>query len=251
MVTDGYYEPLYQMNYNPPYYVDYFEAYGFQVYFDQLCYGMDVSLDLDPKFFRSHEKHKQNPDLKADNIKKKNMDKYARDFAYVYNKAWAQHGEGKTLNEKVAIKLFQTMKPVFDDRISWMVYHKEEPIACWINLPDLNYYFKRLNGKFSLFHKLKFLWLQKTKACPRFTGIVFGVIPEWQKTGVDYFMIVEGAKVIVPTTSYSKYEMQWIGDFNPKMMNIAKSLGAEVSRKLSTYRYLFDREKEFKRHPIV
>src|SRR5699024_1471397 len=152
--------------------------------------------------------------------------KYARDFAYVYNKAWAQHGEGKTLNEKVAIKLFQTMKPVFDDRISWMVYHKEEPIACWINLPDLNYYFKRLNGKFSLFHKLKFLWLQKTKACPRFTGIVFGVIPEWQKTGVDYFMIVEGAKVIVPTTSYSKYEMQWIGDFNPKMMNIAKSLGA-------------------------
>lgn len=251
MVTDGYYEPLYQMNYNPSYYVDYFEEYGFEVYFDQLCYGMDVNLDLDKKFFKAHEKHKQNPDLKADNIKKKDMDKYARDFAYVYNKAWAQHGEGKTLDEKVAIKLFQSMKPVFDDRISWMVYHKEEPIACWINLPDLNFYFKRLNGKFSLFHKLKFLWLQKTKACPRFTGIVFGVIPEWQKTGVDYFMIVEGAKVIVPTTSYSKYEMQWIGDFNPKMMNIAKSLGAEVSRKLSTYRYLFDREKEFKRHPIV
>ena len=43
-----------------------------------------------------------------------------------------------------------------------------------------------------------------------------------------------------------------IGDFNPKMVNVAKSLGDTfVSRKLATYRYLFDRGKEFKRHPIL
>jgi hypothetical protein len=51
---------------------------------------------------------------------------------------------------------------------------------------------------------------------------------------------------------YEKYEMQWIGDFNPKMLNIADSLGETFrSRNLTTYRYLFDRTKEFKRHPIL
>jgi hypothetical protein len=46
--------------------------------------------------------------------------------------------------------------------------------------------------------------------------------------------------------------MQWIGDFNPKMINVAESIGDTVrSRKLTTYRYLFDRTAEFKRHPIV
>jgi hypothetical protein len=45
--------------------------------------------------------------------------------------------------------------------------------------------------------------------------------------------------------------MQWIGEFNPKMMNIAASLGTYKSRRLITYRYLFDRTKEFKRHPVL
>jgi hypothetical protein len=46
--------------------------------------------------------------------------------------------------------------------------------------------------------------------------------------------------------------MQWIGDFNPKMLNVASGLGDTFeSRLLTTYRYLFDREKGFKRHPVL
>ena len=68
---------------------------------------------------------------------------------------------------------------------------------------------------------------------------------------MDSYLIVESGRKFIPTTSYKDYEMQWIGDFNPKMINVAQSLGAEVTRKLATYRYLFDREKEFERHPQV
>jgi hypothetical protein len=64
-------------------------------------------------------------------------------------------------------------------------------------------------------------------------------------------MIMAGAKVIQPAGKYDDYEMQWIGDFNPKMINIAESLGTYRSRKLQTLRYLFDREKEFTRHPMI
>jgi hypothetical protein len=64
-------------------------------------------------------------------------------------------------------------------------------------------------------------------------------------------MIIEGAKVIQPMAKYDDYEMLWIGDFNPKMINIAESLGTYRSRILGTYRYLFDRSKEFKRHPAL
>jgi hypothetical protein len=79
-------------------------------------------------------------------------------------------------------------------------------------------------------------------------GIIFGVIPEYQGKGVDGYLIVAGASVIQPMGKYTDYEMQWIGDFNPKMINIAESLGTKRSRKLITYRYLFDRNKEFKEH---
>ena len=51
--------------------------------------------------------------------------------------------------------------------------------------------------------------------------------------------------------SYTDYEMQWIGDFNPKMINVAKSLGADLSRKLRTYRYHFDTSKPVELHKIL
>ncbi|HSN61208.1 MAG TPA: hypothetical protein VLR49_09740, partial [Ferruginibacter sp.] len=37
LVTKGFQEPLYCMNYNPPYYVTLFETYGFKVFYDQVC----------------------------------------------------------------------------------------------------------------------------------------------------------------------------------------------------------------------
>ncbi len=251
LLVEGFSEPLYCMNYNPPYYKDLLEHYGFQVYFNQECFGMKVEYKFQDKYYKRYEEHVNNPDIRAVSIRKKDWVRFARDFAYIYNKAWAAHGQGKTMDERQAIKIFKSMKPVMDERLSWFVYHKEEPIACWINLPDLNQFFKYMNGKFGLWQKLKFLWLRKFAKCYRFVGIVFGIIPEWQGKGIDTYMIMEGSKVIVPQSGYSDYEMQWIGDFNPKMINIAYGLGAQVTRRLSTYRYLFDREKEFKRHPIL
>ncbi len=249
--VEGFQEPLYCMNYNPPYYQALFENYGFKVYFDQVCFAMKVDTRLQNKFYERHAIIAQDPGFKAVHIRKNELARFAKDFTYVYNKAWASHGGGKTLEERTVRKMFNTMKPVLDEHITWFTYYNDEPVAMWINLPDLNQYFKHLNGKFDLLRKLKFLWLKQRGACSRFVGIAFGIIPEFQGRGVDAFMIVEAAKIIQRRMKYKDYELQWIGDFNPKMMNIAESLGTHRSRKLCTYRYLFDREKEFKRHGLL
>jgi hypothetical protein len=99
--------------------------------------------------------------------------------------------------------------------------------------------------------KLHFLYLKYTGACKRFVGIVYGIVPEWQGKGTDAYMIVECGKMVQPNRRYDKYEMQWIGDFNPKMVNLAHNLEASEVRRLSTYRYLFDRTLAFKRHPFL
>ncbi|RYE24586.1 MAG: hypothetical protein EOP51_06875 [Sphingobacteriales bacterium] len=249
--VEGFQEPLYCMNYNPTYYEALFTNYGFEVYFNQVCYAMKVDQRLNDKFYIRHEELSRDPNYSAKYAKRPELDKFAKDFTYIYNKAWAGHGGGKQLEERAVKKMFKTMKPVMDEEIIWFTYYKDEPIAFWVNLPDLNQFFKHLNGKFDLLHKLKFLWLQKFGKCTRFLGIAFGIIPEFQGKGVDAYMIIEGAKVIQPRAKYIDYEMQWIGDFNPKMMNIAESLGTHRSRRLVTMRYLFDRNKEFKRHPML
>lgn len=248
---EGFQEPLYCMNYNPEYYKPLFENYGFEIYFNQVCFGMNVKDVLPEKFYQRHAELSKDKDYKAIHIQKNNLPKFVKDFTYIYNKAWAGHGGGKELDERTVKKMFEKMKPVLDEHITWFTYHKEEPIAMWINLPDLNQYFKHMNGKFGLLQKLYFLWLKQFGKCSRFLGLVFGIIPEYQGKGVDSFMIIEAAKLIQPRHKYDVYEMQWIGDFNPKMINIAESLGTTRTRKLATYRYLFDRTKEFKRHVML
>lgn len=251
LLVDGFDPPPYCVNYNLPYYKVLFEQYGFRGFYNQLCFSLKVGDQIQQKFYDRHAIVAKNPDITARHLQKKELEKFAVDFATVYNRAWAGHGGLKEIRRDMAIKMFRQMKPVLDEKIMWYVYEKEEPIAIWINLPDLNQWFKYLNGKFDLFAKLKFLWIRKTKRCSKFTGLVFGIVPEWQGKGIDAYVIVEGGvNVIQKQNLYDDYEMQWIGEFNPKMVNIASSLGTYRSRTLVTYRYIFDRTKEFREHPV-
>jgi hypothetical protein len=249
--VSGFQPPMYCMNYNPAYYRTLFEAYGFQIFFYQNCYSLKVKDKLQDKFYIRHAELSKDPNYKAIHIQKNQLEKFARDFTTVYNKAWSGHGGLKQMEERTVIKMFNSMKPVLDERISWFTYYKDEPIALWLNIVDLNQWFKYLNGRFDWLGKLKFLWFKATKKNKKFCGLIFGIIPEFQGKGVDAFMIIESSKIIQEKLSYEDYELQWIGDFNPKMTNIAASLGTSISRQLITYRYLFDRNKEFKRHPIL
>jgi hypothetical protein len=262
LIVNGFEPPLYCMNYNQPHYQQLFENYGFKNFYNQICFALKAKDRLQQKFYDRHADVAKDPNYRSAHIKKDQLDKFAADFTKVYNKAWAGHGGAKQLEEKVVRKMFQSMKPVMDERISWFVYYKDEPIAIWINLPDLNQWFKYLKGKFSLLHKLKFLWIKATVKNKKFNGLVFGIVPEFHGKGVDSYIIVEGCRIIQGLTItngdyqlgkliYEDYEMQWIGEFNPKMINVSEGLGTYRSRTLTTYRYLFDRTKEFKRHPIV
>lgn len=253
LVTAGFQEPLYGMNYNPPYYVELFEQYGFKAFYNQVCVGMHLKQPLNNKIWERHKLIADMGGFSARYIDKRQLEKYAADFTEVYNKAWAGHGGLKQLSKEQVILMFRKMKPVMDPKVIWFVYYQEAPVGIFINLPDLNQWFKYLNGQFSLLHKLYFLWVKQTKKNKNLTGLVFGIVPEWQGKGVDAYMIGESSKVIQSDqVAYTHYEMQWIGDFNPKMLNIAENLSDTFrSRVLTTYRYVFDRTKPFERHPIL
>jgi len=253
LLVEGFQPPVYCMNYNPPYYQEIFENYGFRPFFNQICFGVNPRKEFTKKIKDRHAQLAADPKFFATTIKKNNLKKYAEDFATVYNKAWAGHGGLKEMSKEAVVKIFESMKPVMDEKINWFVYYDNEPVAIFINLPDLNQWFKYLNGRLdTVFDKLKFLWIKKTKPCEKFVGLVFGIVPEFQGKGVDSYMIVEAGKIIQHHTPYTEYEMQWIGEFNPKMINVAEGFGDTVrTRKLVTYRYLVDRTKQFKPHPIL
>ncbi|GAC1586059.1 MAG: hypothetical protein NVS3B19_04260 [Ginsengibacter sp.] len=250
LVVEGFKPPIYLMNYNLPYYQQLFENYGFKNFYNMICWHLFVSDEPPEKFHVQHAKYAPDEDYTVIHADKKNLEKFAVDFTTVYNSAWARHEGNKQMHKEVAIKMFQSMKPVMDEELMWFTYYKDQPIAFWMNLPELNQIFRHFNGKFHLLNKMKFLYYKWKGECTKFTGIVFGVAPEFQGKGIDYYMIMEAAKTI-KRKKYNELELQWQADFVPKMLNISKNLGAEQSRRLVTYRYMFDKSKEFQRHPVI
>ena len=103
-----------------------------------------------------------------------------------------------------------------------------------------------------LLGKLSFKYHQIKGSCKKAVGLIFGVSPDYQGKGMEG-AIIEAARVMVQEEypRYDDLEMNWIGDFNPRMIHVVKQVGGDVVKTHHTYRYLFDRTKEFKRAPIL
>lgn len=243
--------PIYGTNYNPPYYVQLFERYGFQLYFKQLFFKRDALEEVQPIFRRKYNQLKHDPDYKVCDARGMSVERLAEDFRTVLNAAWVDHENFKPMPKEVALKTIQQMKPVIDPRIIVFVYHKQTPIAFYINLPELNEIFRHVNGDLNWLGKLKFLWHKWRGTATTMTGIVFGVAKEWQGKGVEGAMIAFMGEWLQRTRRYTTTVLTWIGDFNPKMLRVCENLGAHNYRNLATYRYLFDRNKPFERLPII
>lgn len=243
--------PIYGTNYNPPYYVELFEGYGFRVYFKQLFFKRNALERPQPIFQRKYNQFKNDPDIVVRNAQGMSVEKLADDFRTVLNAAWVDHENFKPMPKEVALKTIRQMKPVMDPRIIVFVYHKGKPIAFYINLPELNEIFRHVDGNLNWLGKLKFLWHKWRGTATTMTGIVFGVVKEWQGKGVEGAMIAFMGEWLIKTGRYKETVLTWIGDFNPKMLRVCENLGASNYRTLATYRYLFDRNKPFERLPII
>ena len=245
-------EPMYGMSYNPPYYESLFTNYGFKNFYNQYYYRQLISGDLPERFKERYEKFKTKQEYRIQHLDKKKLAKFANDFVHIYNTAWAQHGEAKAITKDQILQLFKTLNPVMDERMIRFAYYKEDPIAMFINIPDVNQYFKHFNGQLGWKQKIHLLWMKCRKKNKRLTGLAFGVVPKFQSLGIDSYLIYSTSLLLHELKLYEEYEMGWAADWNPKMVNIYKSLGAHPSREMVTWRYIFDTQKHhFERHPVM
>ena len=252
-LKDGFTEPNYAMPYNFGYYNDLFEAYGFQNFFNQYTYYRTVSkANVKPEVAEKAERIFQNPDFEFRNIEKKNPEKYAQDFCTVYNRAWARFPGVKQMTLEEAMVMIKRLWLILDERLMIFTYYKNEPIGFFLMHPEINQLIKHINGTLNWWAKLKFMYLLKRGKCNKVLGQIFGIVPEYRKKGVDGAQIMKFAEIAWdPKFPYKDMELNWIGDFNPTMMKMIEQIGGTINKTHVTYRFLFDRTKEFKRASFV
>jgi len=254
LLVDGFdYQPNYCMPYNFAYYQNFFEAYGFKNFFNQYTYYREIKKEgLQPVIEEKAERIRSNPKYRFEHLDRKNLVKYTEDFRDIYNRAWSRYSGVKKITRAHAMALMKSLKPILDEKLMLFAYYGDDPIAFFLMVPDANQIVKHLNGKMHLLAKLKFLFYKKLKPPKKVLGLIFGVVPEHQGKGVEGGLVMAfGDIALTGNFPYKHLELNWIGDFNPTMMKVAEQIGAGILKTHVTYRYLFDRNKPFKREKKV
>ncbi|MCK4879953.1 MAG: hypothetical protein KAS82_04805 [Bacteroidales bacterium] len=236
------------MNYNLPYYKELFESYGFHLYYRQLSFHLDLQKPFPERFWKIAEWINHREGYSFRHFDPKQAARFVEDTASIYNQAWSKFRKDFTPMDPASLyDELRKIKSIMDPEMIWYAYHNNEPISFYMFLPDANQIFRHLNGKLHLVNKLRFLNYKRKHTITRARGIVAGVIPKFQNSGVESGIFYQLRQVMDRKPHYKEFELSWVGDFNPKMISIYMATGAIHTKTHHTYSYLFDREQPYQR----
>lgn len=248
LLVDGFILPGMGMPYNFPYYRKLFETYGFRTYYEQFTYHINLTVAFPERFWKIADWVLKKPNFKFVNPDLTQLDRFIDDLVKIVNEAWPNFKEDFIpLKPEVVRSEFINLKAILDEELVWFIYHDDEPVGFFLFFPDINMILKHLNGKLDLINKLRFLYYKNTHTIKRVRAIAAGIVPRFQGKGLESAVFRKLKDVITRKAWFTEIEISWVADFNPKMRSVYEAVGAKLSKKHITYRYLFDRNAEFVR----
>jgi GNAT superfamily N-acetyltransferase len=226
-------EPRIMMTYNPKYYLKLCDNYGLVKIKDLYAYKLEnKKVVASEKIRRVAEIVQKRSGIKITQLNKKNFAEEVAKVKYVYNKAWAPNWGFVPMTEAELDAMAKDLKALAEPALTIFGEIDGKVVGFALALPDYNYIFKQLNGKLLPFGFLK-LFTQK-KNIPWCRIITLGVIPEFQKRGLDsvfYWEIVNRAHSI----GIDLGEASWILEDNDMMNRGAAAMNGTLYKKYRLY----------------
>ena len=237
LLVDGYqFQPSYGMNYHHAYYKEFFEDYGFYSFFEQVTNHLDMTVPFPERFWKIADWISKKPGFKYEHFKFVNARKYVEDLKKVYDEGWVHHEHFTPINIEDVWNSMQKAKPIIDEELIWFVYFEGKPIAFLVMFPDVNQIFRHFKGKLNLWNKLRFVYFKKRKEMTRTRITVMGVVPSFQKHGIESGIFKKLRDVMDNRMHITEVELSWVGDFNKKMRALHEAVGGKFAKKHITYR---------------
>lgn len=238
LLVEGFTVPSYGMNYNFPYYLKFFEDYGFETEYEQLTNHVNLTIPFPERFTKIANWVAKKPGYSFEHFDKKNSNKYIADLMEIYNDGWQDFENFVPIKRETLVESFKSMEPIMDENLIWFAYINGEPASFVVIIPDANQMIKGFNGKLGISEKIKFAyrrWLGVT----RMRAIVMGTKKAYQKHGLEAALIIKLGEYVLPKNQYKELELSWVGDFNEKMIAIHEATGATMGKKHLTMRKVF------------
>ncbi|UCE26045.1 MAG: N-acetyltransferase [Candidatus Coatesbacteria bacterium] len=231
--------PVIFMTYNPEYYVDFIERFGFRKAMDLYAYEIkretyDYTYDGIPeKLVRVAELVPKRYGIKLRKVNMKDMDGEIAKVKKLYNRIWEKNWGFVPMTDAEFDHMARGLKQIADPNIVFFAEKDGEPIGFSLSLPDVCETLRRMNGRMFPFGWL--VWLLGKKRIKTLRVVAMGVLEEYRGKGFDSLFylktIEEGDR-----KGYDRCETGWVLETNDVMNRTMEMLGGE---RYKTYR-LYD-----------
>lgn len=219
-------------SYNPKYYMDFFEEYGFIKYDDYYAYDMDFAY-ADKKFtekMTAYLMKKYNFDVEK--VDTSNLDREVDDIKKFVDRSipkdWV---DVLPPSREEIMELAKTLKLIGENDFLLLAKSQGTIVGICIAIPDYNPLFKKMNGRVFPFGIIKFLCGKRNMKCLRVLNLI--VAEEFHKKGVPYVMFYTMLK-ISENKGYTNAEGSTIGESNRMACSTLEKAGGVHYR---TYRF--------------
>jgi hypothetical protein len=249
LLVEGYTHQAYGMQYHKPYYKTLFETYGFENYFNQFSYHVDLTKPFNERQEKFAKFLMRKGNFTFEHLKLSEKDRFIDEVTNIFNAVWSDFHEDYTPLDRSEIEqILEDAKDVINEEFIWFAYDDGKPIGMVITFPDVNQIVKPFNGKLNLINKIRFVQRRKNpKVLTRARQLISGMIPEYQQSGMIAPLFLKMAASL-KEHGIKELEMSWVGEYNHTVNKIYKQMdNAEKAKTHATFRYLFDRDAKFER----
>ncbi len=224
--------PTVLMPYNPPYYVELVESYGFQKAKDLYSYLLSQDTVYSEKLERVNKLVKERNKMSFRALDMKNFQRDVDLIKEVYNAAWVNNWGEVPLTDEEIDALAQDLKPIVVPDLVIFAEAQGKTIGFALSLPDINIALK-YNKKGRLIPGLIQLYLRK-KEINLVRIIVLGVLPQYLNSGAAGVLFYETA-VRAKKLGYQYGEASWVLEDNVRMVKAAEALRGVITKRHRVY----------------
>jgi GNAT superfamily N-acetyltransferase len=245
-LIDGFDDPprIY-MPYNPPYYGEFAERFGFRKAMDLFAYQLATSVyeegGIPPKLIHVVEKMQKRMGLTFRTVDMSRFDEEVARVKNVYNSAWEKNWGFVPMTDAEFDHLAVGLKQIVDPRVVFIAEKEGKWVGFSLSLPDVNqavlaaYPSPNPNPIVSGLGMARLMWHWKVASKVTWLRIfAMGVIEEYRAQGIAPMFYYETAKAAMKY-GYRHGEMSWILENNMMMNRDIQTLGGRVYK---TYRIL-------------
>ncbi len=223
--------PVLMMTYNQPYLPRLAEKFGLKKAMDLLAYEIDGRKGIPERIQKVLVKLEKRTDVTLRSINMKDFDNEVLRIHKVYNDAWQYNWGFVPMEKEEFIHTAKDMRQIIEPDLVSIAEYEGTPIGFSLALPDINQALIHLKGKLFPFGLLKLLWHTKIKNKINRTRIItFGVVPDFQKRGIDMLLF---NRTFINGTSRGLYmgELSWILESNELMCRGAEQMGGHIYKR--------------------